>query len=184
MSLLGTQPQSKNYRWLVEAAYTETDECIPWPFSVDNTWGYGRVTIHGKKIQATHVVLELTGRPRPQIEGYHGAVALHTCDNPPCCNPRHLVWGTQQDNITDMRDKNRARSSKKSDLTVQNVRDIRRLHRQGWSLRQLSEEYGVSPVAIGQIARHETWKHVRCIQEVQQPDESGAVRITGCARCT
>lgn len=32
---------------------------------------------------------------------------LHRCDNPPCCNPKHLFCGTQQDNIKDMKSKGR-----------------------------------------------------------------------------
>lgn len=27
---------------------------------------------------------------------------LHSCDNPPCCNPRHLTPGTNTDNVHDM----------------------------------------------------------------------------------
>jgi HNH endonuclease len=34
---------------------------------------------------------------------------LHTCDNPPCCNPRHLFLGTPKDNTDDMISKGRAR---------------------------------------------------------------------------
>lgn len=35
----------------------------------------------------------------------HGAlppVVMHTCDNPGCCNPMHLVGGTQAENLADM----------------------------------------------------------------------------------
>jgi DNA-binding transcriptional ArsR family regulator len=36
-----------------------------------------------------------------------GAFALHSCDNPPCCNPAHLRWGTPQSNQDDRRERRR-----------------------------------------------------------------------------
>lgn len=42
----------------------------------------------------------IQGRSRPCRETSF-FVVLHRCDNPPCCNPRHLLLGTNWDNIHD-----------------------------------------------------------------------------------
>jgi hypothetical protein len=34
-------------------------------------------------------------------------VIRHQCDNPPCCNPSHLLAGTQKQNVADMIDRGR-----------------------------------------------------------------------------
>lgn len=154
---------SKRHQWLIDVAhFTQTDDCIEWPFKPTET-GYGRVCINYKQTMATHVVLELTGRPRPQVDSYHGAVAIHACDNPPCCNPRHLRWATQQDNIADMASKGRkarGEASGQAKLTASDIPEIREYALRGWSHRQLGRQYGVSSVAIGNILRGKTWTHI------------------------
>ena len=38
----------------------------------------------------------------------------HRCDNPPCCNVRHLFIGTRHDNVQDMILKGRSAQSKRT----------------------------------------------------------------------
>lgn len=76
-----------------------------WPWGGAKTRGYGILTVEGRQRYATHIALEADGRPRP----FPTAVALHACDNPACVNPEHLAWGTQGENLKDMREKGRHR---------------------------------------------------------------------------
>ena len=65
--------------------------------------GYSRIKIDGKTHRAHRVSLTLfKGEPvTPDL------LALHSCDNPVCCNPDHLRWGTQKDNTQDKFDRDR-----------------------------------------------------------------------------
>lgn len=72
------------------------DDC--WEFTgYRNRQGYGRIKRNGRIAPASWVALELDGQVRPTSEH----CALHSCDNPPCCNPAHLRWGTQVENRRD-----------------------------------------------------------------------------------
>jgi hypothetical protein len=67
-------------------------------------FGYGFVTMRGVgKVLAHRLAWALHNGADPA-----GKVVMHTCDNPPCINPEHLVLGTQKDNMNDMRRKGRA----------------------------------------------------------------------------
>lgn len=79
--------------------------CWEWRGACD-TKGYGQIRVDHKARLATHIALELDGRPRPGR-----LTACHTCDNPPCVNPAHLWWGTQRENCHDSIAKGRANQS-------------------------------------------------------------------------
>lgn len=94
-----------------------------------------------------------------------GLFVLHTCDNPPCCNPEHLFLGTKKDNAADMFAKGRAHVRKGINvntckLTEEEVIEIRSLYDQGYSQRTLGEIFGVSHPAIGRIVRRQNWRHI------------------------
>lgn len=76
--------------------------CLMWPGRTDED-GYGRI---GKRsIRAHRVAWERANRR--QIPP--GLVVMHTCDNPPCVNPSHLILGTVGDNNRDREAKGHTR---------------------------------------------------------------------------
>lgn len=64
---------------------------------------YGQIGGENRQLKYTHrVAWELTYGPIPD-----GMLVCHSCDNPPCCNPRHLFLGEPIDNTIDMISKGR-----------------------------------------------------------------------------
>lgn len=100
--------------------------------------------------------------------GELGEQARHTCDVGPCCNPDHLIWGTQEDNIRDRVSRNRSAKNKNphhgeangsSKLTELDVIDIRKRHN-GEGTAALATEFQVSKGLICKIVRRDLWKNV------------------------
>lgn len=59
--------------------------CWPYTGCCDLPGGYGQVRVGGHLEKAHRVAFTLaTGEIAP------GEMVLHSCDNPPCCNPSHL----------------------------------------------------------------------------------------------
>lgn len=83
--------------------------CWNWQRAKDSA-GYGAVNLDGKTIRLHRLAaylwhdVPLRGRE----------VVRHTCDNPACFNPAHLVGGTQGENMRDCSDKGRIANSKKT----------------------------------------------------------------------
>jgi hypothetical protein len=84
------------------------DECWPWAGHV-NADGYGTFPAGSLKPNRT----ETMGAHRASYQLAHpgtdltGLVVRHSCDNPPCVNPAHLLLGRQTDNIRDMDERGR-----------------------------------------------------------------------------
>ena len=58
--------------------------------------GHGVIRDNGKVVLAHHVAYRAKYGPIPE-----GMVVMHLCDNPACCNPGHMVPGTQKENTHD-----------------------------------------------------------------------------------
>lgn len=136
--------------------------------------GYGKFYLRGKTKYANRVSLEIaTGRELDEL------LALHHCDNPPCCNPDHLYAGTHQDNAADRNARNRTsphiskwrksnpdcirkgESHWNAELTAGKVRLIRALaDLPQYPQKLLAEIFGVSKALICLIVNRKRWTDI------------------------
>lgn len=136
----------------------EPDACWPWVGARDAP-GYGRVYYQGKYPGTNRVAFFLT-------HDYWPKNALHSCDNPPCCNPAHIFDGTLADNVRDMIEKGRQHylhgaDNPHSKLIESQVVEIRARHATGeYTNKALAEEYGVDPSTISDIVHRKNWRHL------------------------
>lgn len=114
----------------------------------------------------THrVAYEIANGPIPD-----GLIVRHTCDNPPCVNPKHLLLGTYKDNNRDMHERGRAADitgvlvgerNGAVKLTSTQVLEIRQSYvPYKMTRKNLAAKYGVSSALIDKILSGEAWGHL------------------------
>ncbi len=94
----------KAKRFWACVAVAEPDDCWPWK-GYRSKKGYGRVKagfslVHAHRLAYFHATGQMPSSDR---------MVCHRCDNPPCCNPKHLFLGTAATNNRDKMLKGRGR---------------------------------------------------------------------------
>lgn len=140
--------------------------CWPWRGRRNHTTGYGEIKIDKCIYGAHRVIASLIHGPHPPwVE-----VVRHTCDNPICVNPKHLVYDTQSGNIKDAFRKKRAvsgfyhvknypRGSKNGHAKLREE-DIIIIRQSTETQAVLASRYGVVPSRISMIRNRKSWTHV------------------------
>jgi HNH endonuclease len=134
-------------RFYERVAIEHPSKCWEWTLCRTDR-GYGKFSIKGKNHRAHRVAWALWhGREVPD-----DLLVLHSCDNPPCCNPYHLRLGTNADNARDAAERQRWRPVKGEQhwnvkLTDEQIAEIRG-RPSSQTGRSLAIEFGVSPMAI------------------------------------
>lgn len=135
-------------------------ECWPWLAGQSST-GYGWIYICGGRRNPVRTYAHRAALY--YSTGKWKSVARHTCDNPICCNPRHLRWGTKRDNAQDALRRGRAyigESNSNAKLTNRQVLQIRRLRSSGLTYKEISGATGVTTSRIAFVVTRQGWTHV------------------------
>lgn len=138
------------------------DACWPWIAKATHPYGYGRMT-SGRRahIKAHQIAFALANGPIGE------AWIRHSCDNPACCNPAHLLIGTAKDNTGDSITRGRHKppplhigdTHPNAKLTTTQIRLIEIDHR---PVKVLAAEYGVSEKTIYYV-----WGRKARLEQVQ-----------------
>lgn len=121
--------------------------------------GYGRVKGASGVLRASRVSLEMhLGRDLTTTE-----MALHSCDNPPCVNPRHLRAGDRAANVADAHARKRYQRGEQrpnSRLSPSIVRELRSARSEGLTWKAMSERFGYPIRTIRAAVVGPRWRDV------------------------
>lgn len=140
-----------------------------WNYNGTIGWGgYGQIKTGGISYTAHKLMWRLWNRK----EVPKGLVIRHTCiGNPGCINPKHLLLGTQKENIQDIIRQGRFKSAfgtPDRKFSAETVREIRRLRnqtvkgqRKSPTLRELAKRYKTTDGAIWAMVNFKTYKDIK-----------------------
>lgn len=132
--------------------------CWEWQGS-RNKKGYGHLS-YKRKVELAHRIswLMFKGKIPNDMK------VCHKCDNPPCINPSHLFLGSQKENVKDMFQKKRkiheGINHPGAKLTNENIKEIRKLLREGKTQQYIADKYNISNGHVGSIKHRRTWKEI------------------------
>lgn len=129
--------------------------CLVWPHATTDS-GYGQLTWAGRRWLAHRLAWAF-------VHGEPALPVLHSCDNPPCCEPTHLHLGTRADNSGEMVERGRSLKGERqpnAKLTEAAVVELRRDHAAGTSLSTLAARYRMSISGVHGVVQRRSWKHV------------------------
>ncbi len=142
--------------WSIVDRTGGTDAC--WLFTGKRVRkGYGRRKYNGKYHLAHHIAWHITYGEFPKD------CLLHSCDNPPCVNPKHLRQGDHYENVRDRQKRQRQSRGEvhpHAKLKASDIPAIREALARKERMTDIAKRYNVFPTTIFGIKHRLTWKHV------------------------
>lgn len=117
--------------------------------------GYGSIMWGNKRYRAYRISYFLYKGEIPRDK-----VVMHTCDNPRCVNPKHLILGTHSDNMADMIRKER-RTTKLNAEAVKVIKWMLKYKNRRGLAKKLAELYKTDRKHISALKNDHIWNWVK-----------------------
>ena len=127
--------------------------CIEWTGYTSSS-GYPNFKIGKVNYSAHRVAREYFYGPIPE-----NLLVRHTCDNRRCINPAHLAIGTHQQNMSDMRERGRARPGNRK-LKPDDVKAMRLARESGSKINDIAKAFGVSKSTASKVCSGAAYSHI------------------------
>lgn len=150
----------------------DSDACLEWPHSRRQD-GYGELYYRGSRWRTHRLAFKLVnGRI------YRSLQVIHSCDNPPCFNPKHISQGTQKDNVRDMWARNRrgdvqyakgprgpnpgitGEKHGNAKLTNEIALSIRARYAAGETQPAIAADLDIHNTTVSRVVNRLSWKHI------------------------
>ena len=128
------------------------DVCWEWTGSLGGRDQRPYFSVNKKKMLAYRIIHDLFSPDTPIQDGQ---VIRHQCNNPVCCNPKHIIAGSQSENEHDKY------TSDRVGYTHNMLRAIRRFRKLGYTYERIAEEVNaecgctISASGVGKVCRGE-----------------------------
>ena len=133
----------------------KNNECWPWLGTCSKD-GYGRFQIGATSYRAHRLAYKFFNGAIPK-----GKIIMHTCDNPICVNPKHLILGSQLDNMIDCCVKERIHKMKLNSEAVKVIKWSLKYNYKYGLISLLARLYKVKHSTIISIKNNKSWKHIQ-----------------------
>lgn len=139
-------------RFWGKVAVVGPDDCWNWTAGKDSS-GYGSFRVGCKVVRASRFAYFLHFGIEPEV-------VRHTCDNPACCSPAHLIAGSHRDNVSDRVSRGRSANGSSNGRSTLTEFEVDLIRKDTTSTNQfLAKALAVDAKTIYDIRAGKTWKY-------------------------
>lgn len=130
----------------------KSDACWTW-LGCKNNHGYGVLRVGGRKGRTVLVHRFMMCLVKGIVEVPPNV--LHKCHNPACCNPLHLYFGDQRQNMIDA-----YLAGSRGKLTPEDVLMARVRYKAGESSAAIARSFGIKNSSMHKLLNYQSWAFV------------------------